>query len=114
MFVGDNGRILAGFNAQNPRLLPEGRMVDVEGMLDVGEVETIDGNTEWIEAVRNATKSRGSFESIAPLAEATALAAVAYRFPGSRLDWDAASMTFTNEPEANELLRRNYRPGWEL
>jgi hypothetical protein len=33
---------------------------------------------------------------------------------GKRLDWDAETTTFTNAPEANRHLRREYRPGWEM
>jgi hypothetical protein len=30
------------------------------------------------------------------------------------LDWDAASMQFTNNKEANEYVRRHFRKGWEI
>jgi hypothetical protein len=33
---------------------------------------------------------------------------------GQRLVWDAGSATTTNRPEANRLLGREYRKGWEL
>jgi hypothetical protein len=29
-----------------------------------------------------------------------------------KLQWDAANMKFTNCPEANDYLQREYRPGW--
>jgi len=29
-----------------------------------------------------------------------------------RLQWDAANLRITNDPVANELLRRKYREGW--
>jgi len=114
MFVGDNGKILCGYRGTDPRLIPQGRMVDVEGMIDPEEIEIVDSDDEWINAIKNGGKSRGSFEGFAPLAEATALQGVAYRMSGQRLDWDAAHMKFTNVPEANEFVRRDYRPGWEL
>lgn len=114
MFVGDNGKILCGYRGTDPRLIPQGRMVDVEGMIDPEEIEIVDSDDEWINAIKNGGKSRGSFEGFAPLAEATALQGVAYRMSGQRLDWDAAHMKFTNVPEANEFVSRYYRPGWEL
>ena len=65
-------------------------------------------------AIRNGTKSRGSFEQVAPLAEAVTLATIALRVPYKRLLWNAAAMAFTNSPEANKLVRRpQYRDGWE-
>ena len=42
------------------------------------------------------------------------LANIALRVPYKRLLWDAAKMEFTNSPEANKLVRRETRPGWEL
>ncbi len=41
------------------------------------------------------------------------LSSVAYR-TGAKLEWDAANLRVTNAPEANSLLRREYRPGWKL
>ena len=33
---------------------------------------------------------------------------------GRKLVYDAASMTVTNIPDANQYLTRNYRKGWEV
>ena len=32
---------------------------------------------------------------------------------GKRIEWDAAAMRTTNCPEADALIDRRYRPGWE-
>ncbi len=32
---------------------------------------------------------------------------------GRSLQWDAATETIVGDPEANKLLRRAYRKGWE-
>ena len=114
LFVGDKGKILCGYRGTDPRILSPALMEDVEGMVDPEELEIVESDDEWIEAVKNGGKSRGSFESIEQLAEATALQGIAYRLAGRRLDWDAEKMEFTNEPEANRFVRREYRPGWEM
>ena len=54
--------------------------------------------------------SRGSFEEVAALGEAAALANIALRVPYKRLLWDAKKMEFTNSPEANKLVRRERGP----
>ena len=54
-----------------------------------------------------------SFEQTGPMAEAILLGTVAVRFPGEVLEWDAARMSITNKPEAERLLRRRPRAGWE-
>ena len=41
------------------------------------------------------------------------LGLVAYRV-GKKIEYDGAAGRVTNCPEANELLRRHYRPGWTL
>jgi hypothetical protein len=87
---------------------------EVEALALPGGLEITNADDAWIEAIKGGARSRGSFESVAPLAEATALAGVAYRMAGRSLDWDAANMTFTSAPEADRRLRRTYRRGWEL
>ena len=39
---------------------------------------------------------------------------VVNRFPGEKLLWDAATLQFTNKPEANQHLRRVYRDDWHV
>jgi hypothetical protein len=69
---------------------------------------------EWIGAIKKGTKSRGSFEQVAPLAEAVTLATIALRVPYKRLLWNGEAMQFTNSADANKLVRRQqFRDGWE-
>ena len=57
---------------------------------------------------------RGSFEQVAPLAEAVTIASIALRVPYKRLLWDSQKMEFTNSEAATKLVRREqYRAGWE-
>ncbi len=48
------------------------------------------------------------------MVEAVLLGNVAERIPNTRLDWDPDEMKITNAAEANKLLTRSYREGWEL
>ena len=77
------------------------------------EFDTTSPEDEWVNAIKSGKKSKGSFEEVAPLAEAVTLANIALRVPYKRLLWDAARMEFTNAPEANAFVRREqYRDGW--
>jgi hypothetical protein len=38
---------------------------------------------------------------------------VAYRV-GKKLEWDPVALRATNAPEADPLIRRAYRKGWNL
>ena len=111
MFVGDEGLVLCEFLGQNPRLLPEGRMAQVAG--DLPAPEPADGGVAWIDAIRGEGPASGRFERVAACSEALNLGAVALR-AGRRIVWDAEAMSVTNHREANRLLRRDYRSGWEL
>src|SRR5262249_34569507 len=96
LWIGDPGKILCDFYGNAPRLIPKSRQTAFEGSVAVTEMDTTKPDDEWITAIRTGKKSRGSFENVAPLAEAVTLAAIALRVPYKRLLWDAASMQFTN------------------
>ena len=113
LFIGDKGKILCDFEGNQPRLIPKSRHKAFEGSIVARDVDTTKPDDEWVTAIRKGTKSRGSFEEVAPLSEAVTLAAIALRVPNKRLFWDAQQMSFTNSAEANRLVRRGYRPGWE-
>lgn len=114
LFIGDKGKILCDFRANKPRLLPRSRHRAFEGSVTAGSVDTTTPEDGWIGALKNGGKSPGSFEQVAPLAEAVTLANIALRVPYKRLLWNADRMEFTNSGEANRLVRREqYRRGWE-
>jgi len=114
LFVGDAGKILCDFRGNSPRLIPKSRQQAFAGSVKVPEFDSTVPDDEWVNAIRNKGKSKGSFEEVAALAEAVTLACIALRVPYKRLMWDAKTMTFTNSSEANAFVRREqYRDGWE-
>jgi hypothetical protein len=114
LFVGDKGKILCDFRGNKARLLPQSRQRAFEGSIVAKDVDTTTPEDEWVNAIKKGTKSKGSFEQVAPLAEAVTLAVIALRVPYKRLLWDAQKMEFTNSPEATRLVRREeYRQGWD-
>ena len=68
---------------------------------------------DWIRACKGGDPSCSDFSISVPYAEWLALAAIAFRVHG-KLDWDAKTMRFTNNPEANKYVRPVFRKGWEL
>jgi len=80
---------------------------------DVGHVNIYE---EWLEAGNSSSPTRtgAGFDYAGPLTEAVLLGAVATAFSGKTLEWDAAAFKVTNVPEANALLSRPYRAGWEI
>jgi len=111
MFVGDKGKILAGFRGEDPKLIPESRM---KWIITEKPKETApDGNETWINAFKNKTQSPGSFLYAGPVTETILLGAVALR-ARKRVEYDSVNMKITNVPEADKFLTREYRQGWEL
>lgn len=115
MFVGDKGRILAGFRVENPRLLKAGapQAAPAAERRQRGPGQASPSMQQWIAACRGAKeRPQGSFLNAGPISIAMNLYAVALR-SGKRLAYDPAAMSITNAPDANKYLSREYRKGWD-
>lgn len=112
IFVGDKGKILAGFSGQGPRLIPESKMKSF-----TQPPKTIPRSPghydEWFAAARGGQEAGANFGFSGPVTEALLLGNVALR-TRKRLYWDGANLKITNLPEANEYLHCPYRKGWTL
>jgi len=111
LFVGDKGKIIAGFRCENPRLLPDSKMKkylenEKPPLVELGELY-------WINAFKNNQPSPGSFLNAGPVTETILLGGVALR-TGKKLLYDSAQMKITNDESANKYFYREYRKGWEL
>ena len=113
MFVGDKGKILAGFRCESPRLIPKSKMDSYTGNQPVQKENVERRDDTWINAFKNKTQSPGSFLNAGAITETILLGGVALR-AGRRVDYDSANMKITNFPDANKYLVREYRKGWEL
>jgi predicted dehydrogenase len=116
MFVGDKGKILAGYRVENPRLIPESRMRGREappaparrGQRETGEASP--GMKQWMDACRGGKQSPGSFLNAGPISDAVNLYAVALR-ARQRLLFDPQTGKVGNG--LDQYLSREYRKGWE-
>jgi hypothetical protein len=111
MFVGDKGKIMAGFNVDNPHLIPEKSMVGKKAP-ELQKKEKVQGFKLFLDALKTGKQCPGSFIDAWPITEAVNLYAVALR-SGRTLKYDAANRKITNVAEANNYLSRQYRKGWE-
>ena len=123
LFVGDKGKILGGFRAENSRLIPEGRMKTYLSLNHLSDPSPPDRGTDrarqardaaWVAAFRGGARSYGDFTLAGPISDAINLAAVSLRLGGRRILWDAANARITNIESANKFLTREYRAGWEI
>lgn len=106
MYVGDKGLILAGFNGNNPRVYPESTKYQAPprqrgergGYRDVA-IE------QWLTACKGSGPAPlANFEIQSPVTETFLLGCLAQRFPGERLEWDAANMRITSSEKANRYV----------
>jgi hypothetical protein len=114
MFVGEKGKILAGFRCENPVIIPDSRMIALTGSATSPKTESVDSTNAWVEAILQKKQSPGSILNAGSVLETAHLAAVALR-AGSKILYDPDNMKVTNVSEANQYLYRSeYRPGWEI
>ncbi|HEY8750370.1 MAG TPA: Gfo/Idh/MocA family oxidoreductase [Tepidisphaeraceae bacterium] len=110
IFIGDKG-VMAGSRAKMPNVLGEyGKDLKPPDRT----IPTSPGHyVEWLEACKGGPAAGTNFDYATPLTETVLLGNLAIRV-GKPIAWDSAHMKVTNHPEANALIRREYRKGWGL
>ena len=68
---------------------------------------------EWIDACKGDLKTHCDFDYGGTVIEMMLLGLVAYRV-GKKINYDGKRGRVTNSAKANELLRRDLRPGWTM
>jgi len=111
---GSGGILTAATYGGSPRLLPAARMDEFE-MPEPVIPRVPDGNhyLAWINACKGVGEATSHFGYSGPFTEMVLLGNVAM-LTRRKLHYDARTGTITNDPEANALLTKSYRPGWEL
>lgn len=110
MFVGSEGKMFANYGSY--KLFPEDKFKDFTPPAE-SIPNSIGHHNEWIQACKNGTPTTCNFDYSGALTEAVLLGNVAYR-AGQTLKWDGNNMRATNCPEADELITKQYRAGWEV
>jgi hypothetical protein len=123
MFVGDKGKILGGFRAENSQLIPDSKMRAYRAEHNLPEAVARERDNAgaragrdaaWVSAFKGGPASYGDFTLGGPLNDTINLAAISLRMGGRRLLFDSANAKITNVAEANKFLTREYRSGWEI
>ena len=113
MFVGDKGKILAGFNVQNPQII-SGKQMD-KSAVSADSRNQVQQTTAalplFVNAVKTGKQYPGNFMEAEYITEAINLYAVALR-SNKTLKYDAATRSITNAADVNKYLSRDYRQGW--
>jgi predicted dehydrogenase len=109
LFVGEKGKLIADYGRL--QLLPDEFAKDFQPPAK-SIPASIGHHKEWCEAIKSGGTTTCHFGYSGLLTEAVLLGNVAYR-TGKTLSWDDAKGT-TGSREADALLGREYRKGWEL
>lgn len=110
LFVGSKGMLLADYGRY--KLLPE---KDFEGFTPPAKsiADSIGHHKEWVEACKKGGPTTCNFDYSGALTEAVLLGNVAYRL-GKPITWDAKELKAVGEPEADKLIRKEYRKPWTI
>ena len=112
LFVGDKGMITTGTYGEETRLIPVEKMQDYKFPPPL--LTRSPGHyRDWIRACKGGDPACSNFNVASPFVEWMLLGVVALRVDG-KLEWDAAKMRFSNNPEANKYLKPTFRKGWTL
>ncbi len=116
LFVGTKATLMvSGDYGQSPRIIPEAKMREIGKPPKL--LERSPGHViEWLMACvgeQPLDYPKSNFAYAGPMTEAILLGNVALRV-GRRLEWDGASMRFTNVPAANKYVSKEYRSGWRV
>jgi hypothetical protein len=112
LYIGDKGKILTGSHGANGlRIIPQAKM-DAYQRPPKTLPRSIGHRQEWIAACKGGPPAAANFEYAAALTELVLLGNIALRMWDQKLEWNGEQ--FTNVPEANQYLHREYRQGWTL
>ena len=125
LFIGEKGNMVLP-HVGGPRLYP---VENFTGFTYPKDVKGLNHWHRWIDAIVEGGRTSDGFDYAGLLAETVQLGNVATRVArrqtitrgtkktddkAGQLLWDTTAGQFTNSPEANALLTKTYRQGWEV
>ena len=113
-FVGEKGTLLCGGWSGPPTLYPQSLRRDFKPPSPT--IARSPGHrVEWVRACRDGKPddAKAGFAYSGPFTEALLVGNLALRLQ-KRVEWDPATMTSPNAPEADPLIRKRYRDGFGI
>ena len=108
LFEGTDGRLIADYGTHK-LFMQEGKTAaPVKPWIE----NSIGHHAEWLNAIRTKGPTSSHFEYGGNLTEAVLLGNVSYR-SGKSIAWDSKNFK-TDSAEADQFLKREYRPGWSI
>jgi len=110
LFEGEYGKLLADYSTRKVFMQADQEQKPVKPSIP----DSVGHHQEWVDAIKNGTPTTSTFDYGGNLTESVLLGNVSYRLGGKKIAWDADKLEVTNDPEALNLIRREYRNGWTL
>lgn len=114
--VGSKASLISyGDKPYNVRLFPETKMQELKATLPPPSIPRVATGPveEWIRAIKGGPAPGANFDYAGRLSEVVLLGVLAIR-TGKTVEWDAANMSVTNNPELNQYIKIKARPGWDF
>lgn len=113
VFVGTKGFLGTSGRGEGVTLLP--RPKDGSRLQPPEVLKRSPGHfRDWLQALRGGEPPCSNFTISGPYTEWMLLGAISWRFPNEELKWDGKNLRFTNNEQANQFVRPQFRKGWEL
>lgn len=115
IFVGEKGILLHDTYGKNPRLYPQDLMAAAAAVPKQMPRIPWSHEQNWAKAIRGESEASSPLEYASRLTETMLLGIAALRAgQGQKLIYDGERGEFSNAPEANQYLTRDYRAGWDI
>ena len=108
ILLGEKGSLVIPHVAP-PQLLPVEKFADFKMEM----VPARDHYVSWADACRGEDQTTSHFDYSGPLTETVLLGTIAIRLAGIELHWNADKIELAGSPNAQAMLTKSYRAGWE-
>lgn len=115
ILVGDAGVLVIPIEGQNAYAYVDGKVKLFDTPNNASAIEVPKSTNhwhDWIDACLGRGKARAPFELAGLMCEALAVGAVASRYVGKTLKYDAKAMAFEGIADSHEQLAPTWRTGW--
>ena len=122
LFVGTEGYATCDTYGDRPRVIgKDGKPMKYDTPEKIIARVALEGSSnwkspyiEWINGIKTGEKPGSNFDYAGPFTEWVVMGNLSLSFPGEKLEWDAKTMTVTNNRKANKLVMRHYLNGYKL
>ncbi len=109
VLIGEKGTLVIPHSSPAPRLFPQDRFANYSYPTPAVRHHHL----TWVDACRGGPPTTSSFTYAGPLTETVLLGTVAMRVPRETLAWDPGALKITSSSQAQALVTKPYRKGWE-